>query len=276
MRDAACARCAACRSHRAIEQVERIHVLKHQRFWMWLCVALGGPSASPASPYGGRHRRAGPRFLVYPGRCLSQATSAPCAPEHPCAQVSPARGESRTAARRSGRRALAGTDHIGMEVLLRLRQLRQKKAEVHAESPRVSRSCGRLGEESQQTRLRDANSARYSGFKSARFPQGTKKGSGITDNCHCRTSELLIVTAARGEPDRPRHAQRKWRSAHRTASASDARNERTVPRARFAHGAISARCCARKNTRRRRVDANQSARGLLLDAHHLPGWQDGG
>ncbi|WP_322062807.1 hypothetical protein [Paraburkholderia sp. J63] len=103
-----------------------------------------------------------------------------------------------------------------MEVLLRLRQLRQKKAEVHAESPRVSRSCGRLGEESQQTRLRDANSARYSGFKSARFPQGTKKGSGITDNCHCRTSELLIVTAARGEPDRLSHAQRKWRSAHRT------------------------------------------------------------
>jgi len=179
------------------------------------------------------------------------------------------------AAGRSGRRALAGADHVGMEVLLRLRQVRQKKAEVHAESPRVSHSRGRHGEESQQTRLRDASSARYSGFKSARFPQGTKKGSGITGNCHCRTSELLIVTAARGGPC---HAQRKWRSAPRCASTADACNERTVPRAEFAHGAISARCCARNgiNTRRRRVDANQSARDLLLDAHHLPGWQDGG
>lgn len=176
---------------------------------------------------------------------LSQATSAPRAPEHPCAQVSPACGESRMAAGRSGRRALAGADHIGMEVLLRLRQVRQKKAEVHAESPRVSHSRGRHGEESQQTRLRDASSARDSGFKSARFPQGTKKGSGITGNCHCRTSELLIVTAARGGPNRPCHAQRKWRSAHRSASIADARNERTVPRAEFAHGAISARCCAR-------------------------------
>ncbi|MFD1560681.1 hypothetical protein ACFSHT_34420 [Paraburkholderia silviterrae] len=103
-----------------------------------------------------------------------------------------------------------------------------------------------------------ANSARYSGFKSARFPQGTKQGSGITDNCHCRTSELLIVTAARavgriglghnglGHAGL-RHARRKWRSAHRTASAADARNERTVPRARLAHSAISAWCCARNN-----------------------------
>jgi hypothetical protein len=57
-------------------------------------------------------------------------------------------------ARRSGRRALAGADHIGMEVVLRLRQVRQKKAEVHAESPRVPHSRGRHGEESQQTRLR--------------------------------------------------------------------------------------------------------------------------
>jgi hypothetical protein len=31
---------------------------------------------------------------------------------------------------------------------------------------------------------------------SARFPQCNSQGSGITDNCHCQTSELLIVTAA--------------------------------------------------------------------------------
>jgi hypothetical protein len=85
---------------------------------------------------------------------LSQATSAPRAPEHPCAQVLPARGKTRMTARRSGRRALAGADHIGMEVVLRLRQVRQKKAEVHAESPRAQHSRGRNSEESQQTRLR--------------------------------------------------------------------------------------------------------------------------
>ena len=143
------------------------------------------------------------------------------------------------AARRSGRRALAGADHIGMEVLLRLRQVRQKKAEVHAESPRVSHSRGRNGEESQQTQLRGANSARYSGFKSARFPQGTKKGSGITDNCHCRTSELLIVTAARGGPNRLEpcatqvaiHASRciDCRCAQRTdRAASEVRSRRDI------------------------------------------------
>lgn len=53
-------------------------------------------------------------------------------------------------------------------------------------------------EESQQTRLRAAYARQR--LTSARFPQGTKKGSGITDNCHCRTSELLIVTAARWKP----------------------------------------------------------------------------
>jgi hypothetical protein len=44
-----------------------------------------------------------------------------------------------------------------MQGVLRLRQVGQKKAEVHAESPRVAPSGGRLGEENQQTRLR----ARY-------------------------------------------------------------------------------------------------------------------
>lgn len=63
-----------------------------------------------------------------------------------------------------------------------------------------------------------ANSTCDSGFKSARFPQGTKKGSGITDNCHCRTSELLIVTAARAASRFGlSHARRKWRPTHRGA-----------------------------------------------------------
>jgi hypothetical protein len=74
--------------------------------------------------------------------------------EHPGAQITPARGEFRGTARRRGRRALAGADHIGMQGVLRLRQVRQKKAEVHAESPRVTQSVDALGEESQQTRLR--------------------------------------------------------------------------------------------------------------------------
>lgn len=64
-------------------------------------------------------------------------------PKHARSQVSPARGELRfPAGGRSGRGlALACAKHIGMEVLLRLRQVRQKKPEVHAGSPGVMRDA---------------------------------------------------------------------------------------------------------------------------------------
>ncbi len=207
--------------------------------------------------------------------------------EHPGAQITPARGEPRSTAGRRGRRALAGADHIGMQGVLRLRQVWQKKAEVHAESPRVSPSGGRLGEESQQTRLRAEIGQHARRLTSAGFPQGISKGSGITDNCHCRTSELLIVTAA-SEASRT-----AWPCATRVAVRASAsvglkrRIERQPGHKRSdetnraasanAHGAISALRCAMRTTcggagsTLKRVHED-----LLLDAHHLPGWQDGG
>lgn len=61
-------------------------------------------------------------------------------PKHARSQVSPARGEPRFPAGRRGARALTRAEHIGMEGVLRLlqlRQVRQKKAEVHTGSPGV-------------------------------------------------------------------------------------------------------------------------------------------
>jgi len=82
----------------------------------------------PAGPAG--HTRGDPFYI------LSDSD-----PKHARSQVSPTRGESRFPAGRRGARALTRAEHIGMEGVLRLlqlRQMRQKKAEVHTGSPGVT------------------------------------------------------------------------------------------------------------------------------------------
>lgn len=211
-----------------------------------LLFVAGGPCASLASPNCWRRRRAGPRLLVDLVSCSRKLRH---------------RGAPRNIHARKSRQRAA-----------RLEWRHDGAAGARWRAPitsgwRFCCVCGRCGRRRPKFMLNllashiraDAmgrkasrpgcampNLARYSGFTSARFPQGTKKGSGITDNCHCRTSELLIVTATRAAGRIGLgHAQRKWRPMRYATSTADARNERTVLRARFAHGAISARRCAR-------------------------------
>lgn len=105
-----------------------------------------GYCANPSRGAYGRPGRLGIRAGIR--YCLSGSD-----PKHARSQVSPARGESRFPAGRRGARALTRAEHIGMEGvlhLLQLRQVRQKKAEVHTGSPGVAGDAS--GEESQQTR----------------------------------------------------------------------------------------------------------------------------
>lgn len=81
---------------------------------------------------------------------------------------------------------------------------------------------------------------------SARFPQCKSKGSGITDNCHYQTSELLIVTAADpGGFDRARDSSAKRRRAtHVSIRTLRHRGETNEPcRERVSiHDGLMARC----------------------------------
>jgi len=122
---------------------------------------------------------------------------------------------------------------------------------------------------------------------SARFPQCNSQGSGITDNCHCQTSELLIVTAAgpgaciepaaRARSGFKGLKARKCRSARRARGAT---NEPCRKRASIRAGLRRDVGHPRhlKSSRRCGVGRRYSRvhEDLLLDAHHLPGWQDGG
>ena len=201
-------------------------------------------------------------------------------PKHARPQISPARRESRFPAGQRGRCALTRAKHIGMEGLLRLRQVRQKKAEVHTGSPGVEkdafvRKASRPGSAHSAPSQRSIAHARLT---SARFPQCNSKGSGITDNCHCQTSELLIVTAAVPGALHEAPGQHMCRSARRadvakranravSAHRSCGRTARCRPTA--ALEMLKARCGVGRRYSRVHED-------LLLDAHHLPGWQDGG
>lgn len=115
---------------RAARRVVRIVCLnwfmsKHRRL-----VYCANPSRGAYGRPGRLGIRAGIRYI-----------SSDSDPKHARSQVSPARGESRFPAGRRGARALTRAEHIGMEGVLRLlqlRQMRQKKAEVHTGSPGVT------------------------------------------------------------------------------------------------------------------------------------------
>jgi hypothetical protein len=167
--------------------------------------------------------------------------------------------------------------------VLQLRQMRQKKAEVHTGSPGVAGDA--LGRKASRPGRAQSFSARR--LASARFPQCNSKGSGITDNCHCQTSELLIVTAA--DPRACIEPVAQTRSGFKGFKARMCRS------ARRAQGATNEPCRKRASIRaglrrdvghpRRSIRSRRCGVGrrysrvhedLLLDAHHLPGWQDGG